>query len=79
VRRWLIGLTGFLLLVFGFFCLNYTKGDGIEHHREVAREKGLPQPGPGIFYLGVASVGLGAGGVGYAIGTRPSSSALGGR
>jgi hypothetical protein len=68
--RWLIGLGGLVVLVFGFFCLNYTKGDGIEHHREVARERGLPQPGPAIFYLGVAAMALGAAAVGGAVARR---------
>ena len=68
--RWLVGVVGVLAVVFGFFCLNYTKGDGIEHHREVARERGLPEPGRAIFSLGVASMAVGAGAAGFAIGRR---------
>jgi hypothetical protein len=70
MRRWLIGLVGLVVLTFGFFCLNYTKGDGIDHHREVARQRGLPQPGPAIFYLGVASTALGAAVVGWVVARR---------
>jgi hypothetical protein len=61
---------GVLLVVFGLGCLNYTKADGLEHHRAVAERHGLPPPGPTILYGGVASVILGAGSVGYAIGAR---------
>jgi hypothetical protein len=69
-RRWLLGLTGVGLLVFGLFCLNYTKADGLEHHRAVAHQHGLPEPGPPILYGGVAAIILGAGVVGYMLGRR---------
>jgi hypothetical protein len=68
--RWLRAVLGVVLLVFGLGCLNYTKANGLEHHREVARKHGLPEPGPGIMYLGVVSVVLGAGIIGYTIGRR---------
>jgi hypothetical protein len=67
-KRWLLILVGVVVLVFGLGCLNYTKADGLEHHREVARRHGLPEPGAGIFYMGVLSVALGAGLVGGGIG-----------
>jgi hypothetical protein len=66
--RWLVGLVGLLFLAFGLGCLNYTKADGLEHHQEVARQHGLPEPGANILYLGVASVVLGAGTVGFTLG-----------
>jgi hypothetical protein len=65
--RWL-ACAGALLLLFGLACLNYTKAESREHHREVARSYGLPPPGPAILYGGAAAVTLGAGSVGYAIG-----------
>jgi hypothetical protein len=76
MRRWLIGLTGLVLLLFGLGCLNYTKADALEHHQEVARQHGLPPPSRGIFCMGVAVVVLGAGALGYAIGARPSCAAF---
>lgn len=66
--RWLAGLLGVLALAFGLGCLNYTKADGLEHHREVARRHGLPEPGAPILYGGVASVIFGAGALGYVLG-----------
>jgi len=66
--RWVAVLLGVLVLAFGLGCLNYTKADGLEHHTEVARKHGLPEPGAPILYGGVASVILGAGALGYVIG-----------
>jgi hypothetical protein len=43
--RWMVGFLGVILLVFGLACLNYTKADGLEHHKEVARRHNLPPPG----------------------------------
>ncbi len=68
MRRWLVGLAGFGALAFGLGCLNYTKAEGLEHHREVARRHGLPEPGTPIFYLGVLTAVLGSGTVGFALG-----------
>jgi hypothetical protein len=65
--RWTAAV-GVLLVVFGLGCLNYTKADGLEHHRAVAERHGLPPPGRPILYGGVAALILGAGSVGYAIG-----------
>jgi hypothetical protein len=66
----MLGLLGFFVLVFGLLCLNYTKADGLERHREVARRHGLPEPGNGILYGGVLAVVAGAGTVGFAVGRR---------
>lgn len=71
--RWLAGCGGALLLVFGLACLNYTKADGLEHHREVAQRYNLPPPGETILYGGVLSVVLGAATVGFVLG-RPVTS-----
>jgi len=69
-RRWLFVGVGLFLMVFGYFCQNYTKAEGLEHHQRVAAEHGLPPPGPGIFHLG--QVALLGGGVlaGFALGRR---------
>jgi hypothetical protein len=56
------------LLAFGLACLNYTKAETLEHHREVARQHDWPPPGPAILYGGVAAVVAGAGAVGFALG-----------
>jgi hypothetical protein len=69
IRRGIL-VAGFLLLVFGLLCLNYTKADGLARHREVARVHGLPPPSAPILYGGVLAVILGAGSIGYAIGAR---------
>jgi hypothetical protein len=71
-RRWWLGLFGALLLLFGLGCLNYTKANGLEHHREVAQRYNLPLPGPAIFYGGVAAAVLGAGLLGFALGRGTS-------
>ena len=41
-----VGAAGVRLL-----CLNHTKADEAEHHQEIAREHGLPPPGPSILYV----------------------------
>jgi hypothetical protein len=66
--RWLLGLGGALLLLFGLGCLNYTKADGLEHHREVALRYNLPPPDARVLYGGVAAVVLGAGALGFVLG-----------
>jgi hypothetical protein len=63
---------GALVLLFGLGCLNYTEAEGLEHHRESARRLGLPPPSRTIFRAGVATVALGAGLVGFALG-RPTA------
>jgi len=69
IRRGIL-VAGLLLLVFGLLCLNYTKADSLERHREAARVHGLPPPSASILYGGVLAVILGAGSIGYAIGVR---------
>jgi hypothetical protein len=59
-----------VLLVFGLGCLNYTKPGGLEHHRAVARQRGLPEPGDAIVYGGAVSIMCGAALAGYVIGAR---------
>jgi hypothetical protein len=70
-------LAGTVLLVFGFFCLNYTKADTIQRHRVFAARHNLPPPSRPIFYGGAVGVAVGAGMIGFAIGRgkkpRPSS------
>jgi len=66
-RAWILGL---LLAVFGFLCLNYTNGFGLDHHMEWARAHGMPGPTYSIFLVGAALGGLGTGVVGYALGRR---------
>jgi hypothetical protein len=66
--RWLLGLAGGLLLLFGLGCLNYTKADGLEHHQEVARRYNLPPPSGTILYGGVLAVVLGSGLLGFVVG-----------
>jgi hypothetical protein len=68
MKRSLLLLAGLLLLLFGLGCLNYTKAQGLEHHREVARRHGLPSPGPPIFFAGVLAVVAGSGLVGFVLG-----------
>jgi hypothetical protein len=65
--RWVLGFFGVILLVFGLACLNYTKADGLEHHREVARIHNLPPPSDPILYGGVVSLILGAGTIGFVL------------
>src|SRR5687768_11455445 len=48
--------SGFLVLAGGFFCLNYTKAFGVEHHFEWAAEHGMPEPSYSIFVAGVLLV-----------------------
>jgi hypothetical protein len=63
-------ILGVLVLILGVGCLNYTTAGGADHHREWAVQKGLPEPSPAIFYLGVACTVAGAGSVGFALGGR---------
>ena len=69
-RRTLLFVIGAVLLLFGLACLNYTRVDGIEHHRQFARQHGLPEPSAPILFGGVASIVFGAGAIGYALGSR---------
>ena len=71
LRRWLLGIGGALVLLFGLLCLNYTNAEGFEHHTARAAELGLPPPSRGIHRLGMATTALGGGLVGFALGRRP--------
>jgi len=53
---------------FGFFCLNYTKAFGVDHHYEWAAEHGFPEPSAKIYFLGVASLALGSAFLGHTVG-----------
>ena len=70
MRFHLIMGSGVGLLVFGLLCLNYTKGGGSEQHHQFAARYGVPAPSQGIQYGGLASIVLGAGMMGYGIGSR---------
>jgi hypothetical protein len=67
-KRWAAAAAGLVVLAFGLGCLNYTRAEGLEHHRAVAARHGLPPPGPSIFFGGVTAVAAGAGLFGFAIG-----------
>jgi hypothetical protein len=69
-RRWLPIVSGAIVLVFGLGCLNYTKAHALEHHQQQALRYNLPQPGPMIFRIGVATTAIGAGMLGFGIGSR---------
>ncbi len=68
---------GAFLAVFGFLCLNYTNGFGLDHHVEWAAQRGLPGPTYAIFLAGALLVALGAGVAGHALG-RPRGPQTGG-
>jgi hypothetical protein len=67
--RWITRIVAAFLLVFGLFCLNYTKADSVEHHTEFALSHNLPLPSRTILYGGVLCVVLGSGAIGYEIGS----------
>lgn len=67
VRR-LSLIAGLLVLLFGLGCLNYTADGKADHHREWAREKGMPEPSEWIFVLGLIGTSAGAGAAGFAVG-----------
>jgi hypothetical protein len=73
--RWLLGIVGAAVMLFGLGCLNYTNAWGLEHHQGVARQHGLPEPSQLIHRTGMASAAVGAGLLGFAIGRRPRPSA----
>ena len=68
IRHW--GLIGVCVLLagLGVACFNFTKPSGLEHHRAVAAENGLPAPSDGIAWLGVVLLILGAGTAGLLTG-----------
>jgi len=63
-------IIGLAVLLFGFFCLNYTKGHN-EQHFAFAAAHHLPPPSEPIFFGGILALAAGAAAVGYAIGTQP--------
>jgi hypothetical protein len=73
-HRWLTILAGAALLLFGLGCLNYTKAHSLEHHQQQSLRYNLPQPGPMIFRIGVATTAVGAGLLGFGIGAKRSAS-----
>lgn len=74
--RWITGVAGTLILAFGLGCLNYTRADGIEHHREVAARHNLPAPSSSILYGGVIAVISGSTTLGYVLGRGKSKEPL---
>ena len=60
-------IQGIVILAFGLGCLNYTRFDGIEHHRESAAAHSLPPPAPWMFLTGVAATVVGAAFLGFLI------------
>jgi hypothetical protein len=68
--RWIKIVVGVLILVFGLLCLNYTRMEGWDHHRDQALRYGFLPPSAGIFYMGVISTVAGAGLTGFGIGSR---------
>lgn len=67
-NRWIAGGAGLLILAFGLGCLNYTRADAIEHHRQVAARHNLPPPSPTILYGGVFAVISGSALLGFVLG-----------
>jgi len=61
---------GIILVALGLGCLNYTKADGLEHHREAATRLGLPQPSERILFCGAAALAVGGGLIGFPGGRR---------
>jgi len=68
--RWLAGIIGAVTLLFGLGCLNYTKMGNVEHHTEIAQQRGWPVPSRSICSLGMLLTPIGAGLVGFAFGRR---------
>jgi hypothetical protein len=55
------------LVLFGYLCLNYTRG-ATERHVAFAQRHQLPLPSKPIFFAGIVLVSAGAGAVGYQMG-----------
>jgi hypothetical protein len=66
----LLLVVGALGALFGVLWLNYTVEGGAAHHREWAREHGLPEPSGAVFALAIACALAGALAVGFALGAR---------
>ena len=69
--RWLVGIAGSLMLLFGLLCLNYTMMDNYERHSQFAQERGLPLPSRGIACLCMLFASLGGGMLGFTLCRRP--------
>ena len=66
--RALLILVGLLLVALGAGCLNYSKAETLDHHREWAQERGMPPPSATVMWTGagalagggfIAAVGMG--------------------
>jgi hypothetical protein len=63
-------VSGLVLAVVGFFCLNYTKGFDMEHHVQWAAAHDFPAPSYPIFLAGAGLGALGAALIGHALGSK---------
>jgi len=72
--RWIELIFGLLIAVAGFFCLNFTNGFGIDHHREWAAKHGMPAPSEGIFDAGILLLVVGGGVIGHGISRKRNPS-----
>ena len=68
--RYFVPAIGIALFAFGLGCWNYTKAEGLEHHRRQAAKLNLPEPSPAIRDGGLLTLILGAGLIGSEIGYR---------
>jgi hypothetical protein len=66
--RWLLIGLGAATVLFGLGCLNYTKAEGLEHHREAAVRYNLPPPSGPIRHAGIVTLIAGSGLVGFTFG-----------
>ena len=74
LRLRLLILSGVILALFGWRCLNYTKAWGLEHHTAFAERHGLPRPSEQIMYAGAVSLLVGGLLIGYSVGSpRPAT------
>ena len=58
--RWVFIAIGMLLLVFGFFCTNFTKPDAVQYHQEWAAENDMPGPTNVVSWAGFNAAAAGA-------------------
>jgi hypothetical protein len=70
-RRWWLVAVGFVVLLFGQGCLNYTKAESREHHLQQAQRYNLPPPSYTIYLLGITCAPLGGGLLGFGLAPRP--------
>lgn len=71
--RWTLGLAAAAVLIFGLFCLNYTKPSNLQDHTAMAKENGLPPPSTNIHHMGMGLTAMGGIALGFAIGRRTPS------